>query len=455
MNRSSKPGAVARYLAWGIAALAAVLLIGSLWIVLGPGPMDFAGGPRVALSVYRGADPTGVPVELAGSSPIQRGAYLVRAADCEACHSAPGGAPYAGGLSFVLPVGGTLYSTNITPDRETGIGAYSDADFLNAVRGGIGRGGAHLYPAMPYVAYAYLTDADVLAIKAYLFNLRPERAPAPENRLSFPFDQRWLMGVWSMLFNRDRRFEPDAQRSAPWNRGAYLVEALAHCGECHTPRNPFQALDHRAKFAGEVQAGWRAYNITGDRDSGVGAWSDAELSEYLTVGHADGRGTAAGPMSEAVDRSLSRLTQGDIAAMVSYLRSVPAVATADLAAPNPKTAPASHKQGVAADFDRRGKAIFEGACASCHGWTGASPLTRFATLTGARSVNDPTAINVAQVVLSGAQRQVAGGRIYMPAFGPAYSNVEIAAVANYVTARFGGKASSITAQQVGQLREGR
>jgi mono/diheme cytochrome c family protein len=452
MNLSPGRSLVARYVLRGIVAVAAVLIIGLLWVVLGPGPTDFAGGGRVALAAYRAADPTGVPTELAAAGLARRGEYLAWAADCEACHTAPGGAPYAGGLAFVLPFG-TLYSTNITPDKETGIGSYSDADFLNVIHKGIGRGGARLYPAMPYAAYTYMTDADALAIKAYLFGLKPVHAPARANTLSFPANQRWLMAVWSSLFNPDRRFEPNPERSVPWNRGAYLVEAMAHCGDCHTPRNSMQALNNRAKFAGTVISGWRAYNITSDRDSGVGAWSDADLSQYLAIGHADMHGAAAGPMSEAVDKSLSHLTQADITAMVTYLRSVPAITTADLPAPNAKPAPPSHKEGVAANLEPRGKAIFEGACASCHGWSGVSPLTSFATLTGARAVNDPTALNVAQVVLSGAQRRTPVGRVLMPAFGHSYTDAEIASVANYVTARFGAKPSAITADRIAQLRE--
>jgi hypothetical protein len=158
------------------------------------------------------------------------------------CHTAEGGVPFAGGRAFVLPFG-TMYSTNITPDVETGIGSYSDANFLNAVHKGIGRNGTRLYPAMPYASYTYMSDADALAIKAYLFSLKPVHAPAPANSLAFPFNQRSLMALWSMFFNPDRRYEPNTEKSASWNRGAYLVEAMEHCGECHTPRNLAFALE--------------------------------------------------------------------------------------------------------------------------------------------------------------------------------------------------------------------
>jgi mono/diheme cytochrome c family protein len=290
-----------------------------------------------------------------------------------------------------------------------------------------------------------------LAIKAYLFSLDPTKARAPSNDLVFPFNQRWLMGIWSLLFNPDRRFEANPAQSPEWNRGAYLVEAMAHCGECHTPRNLFQALDNRRKFAGATQAGWRAYNITADARSGVGAFSDTDLSAYLATGHADGHGTAAGPMGEAVDKSLSQLASSDIAAMVVYLRSVPPIETSDLAAPKETPAAISHREG-APSGDLLGKAVFAEACVSCHSWSGVSPLMRFATLTGTRAVNDPTAINVAQIVLSGAQRRSATGLVVMPAFGAAYSDAEIAAVSNYTTARFGAQASMIAASEIAKLR---
>jgi mono/diheme cytochrome c family protein len=257
--------------------------------------------------------------------------------------------------------------------------------------------------------------------------------------------------VWSTLFDSGKRFEPNTGRGAQWNRGAYLAENLAHCGECHTPRNIAYALDNRHKFAGEIQTGWRAYNITGDRDSGIGRWSAAELTQYLSAGHADGRGTAAGPMGEAVDKSLKYLTPSDTAALVAYLQTVPAI-SGNLPAPRATPAPASHREGVTAGFDPRGKALFADACAACHDWSGVSPLTRYATLTGARAVNDPSAINVAQIVLEGTARDTPHGKVFMPAFGSTFSDTEIAALANYVTARFGAQPSTITARDVAKLR---
>jgi mono/diheme cytochrome c family protein len=442
-ERSSHP------ILWTLAVIVLVAAGIGAFLVLGPKPTDFASGRRVALTQYHGQDPTGVPAELKSASLIDRGEYLTRAADCVVCHTAPGGAPYAGGRAFVLPFG-TMYSTNITPDVETGIGSDSDADFLNAVHRGIGRNGTRLYPAMPYASYTYMADADALAIKAYLFSLPPIHAPASANTLVFPFSQRGLMALWSMFFNPDTRYEPNTERSASWNRGAYLVEAMAHCGECHTPRNLAFALNNREKFGGAIQAGWRAYNITPDPHSGVGAWSEADLTHYLSSGHADGRGTAAGPMGEAVDESLSHLKPGDIAAVVEYLRSVPGVSSSDL--PSPKTEAAPSRIEVASNGDSQGQVVYAGACAGCHGWTGISPGTSFATLTGTRGVNDPSAHNVAQVIIHGGQRHTATDSNNMPQFGETYSDAEIAGLANYVTARFGAKGSDLTAERVAKLR---
>jgi len=420
------------------------------WKVFNPRPLAFAPGPAVALADYHGADPTGAPAALASAGAVERGEYLARAADCLVCHTAPDGEDYAGGLAFPLPFG-TLYSTNITPDKATGIGDYSDADFLNAVQGGIRRDGANLYPAMPFTSYTYMTDADALAIKAYLFSLAPVHSPNRADTLSFPFNQRWAMGIWSLFFNENVRFEPRTAMSAQWNRGAYLAEALAHCGECHTPRNLAFALDNRKKFAGAVTAGWHAFNITADPGSGIGKWTDDELFNYLAAGHALGRGTAAGPMGEAVDQSFSQMAEADIHALVAYLRSIPAVSSADLPATIAPPAPASPKQG-GPTADVLGKRVFEGACVSCHNWTGVSAITPFATIAGSRAVNDRTATNVAQIVLSGTKRHTPAGVLSMPAFGDAYSDVEIAAVTNYVTGRFGSEETDITDKDVAALR---
>ncbi|MGA7084223.1 MAG: cytochrome c, partial [Pseudolabrys sp.] len=297
--------------------------------------------------------------------------------------------------------------------------------------------------------YSLVSDDDVLAIRAYLANLAPIRSPATENTLIFPFNQRYLMRSWKLLFLSNRRFELDTSRSESWNSGAYLARALAHCGECHTPRNPAFGLDNRRKFAGAAY-GWLAYNITSDRGTGIGSWSDDEVFAYLAKGHTTGRGTASGPMGEVVDHSLSLMDPADIRALVTYLRSIPAVASSEPATIAPP-APASPKEGGAV-ADVLGRKVFEQACASCHSWTGVSALSPFATISGSRAVNDPTATNVAQIVISGTRRFTPPGAMSMPAFGSTYSDTEIAAVANYVTGRFGSAASKLTAKDVWELR---
>jgi mono/diheme cytochrome c family protein len=434
----------------GIIVLAGVGVLA--WAAVRPGPMAFAGGKRVMLAEYRGA-PTGVPADFPQSDALARAKYLTEAADCEACHTADGGRPFAGGLAFQTEFG-TIYSPNITPDSKTGIGTWTDADFLKAMHQGISKDRGWLYPAFPYAAYTYLTDADVLAIKAYLFSLPPQRNVPSQTKLRFPYNQRWLMAIWSRLYDPNSRFQPVADRALSWNRGAYLVEALGHCGDCHTPRTALQSLDNRHKFAGGLSEGWRAYNLTSDADSGIGGWSQQDLEGYLKTGHSLDRGTAFGPMALAVHLSFQKLTATDVTAIAEYVRSVPPIPTPDLPAPRLKPASEDPAQGLAAGSNPRGEALFASLCAGCHTWTGTNRSVPHATLTGTRAVNDPTATNVALAVLRGATTLPPSGDIaIMPAFGQAWSDEDIAAVSNYVVARFGARASAITGTEVQQLRE--
>ncbi len=441
MTRKTLLSLAALVIVIGVAALG---VIG--WMVFQPGPYSFAGGTPVPLADYKAASPTGVPAELANADPATRGAYITSMADCQACHTAPGGKPFAGGRAFVLPFG-TIYSPNLTPDPETGIGKWTDAQFLNAVHRGVAPDGSRYYPAFPYPSYTLLTDADVLAIKAHLFSLAPVKQANKPNTFGFPYNQRWLMGIWAAMFNPNERFRPVPQQSPDWNRGAYLVEAAGHCAECHTPRNLMQALDQRQKFGGAVAEGWNAYNISSDKVSGVGDWSADELAAYLSTGHARGRGVASGPMGEAVELSLSRLTKSDIGAVVTYLRSVPPV-KGGLPAP---AGPAPAQPRLATANNPVGQRVFEGNCASCHAWTGAGAAREEAQLTGVRAVNDPSGANVALMVINGSGSATAH-RPYMPGFGKVYSDDEIAAVTNYVTARFGAKASTLSAADIARLR---
>ena len=261
------------------------------------------------------------------------------------------------------------------------------------------------------------------------------------------------MVFWAAMYDPNTRFQPHPDRSPQWNRGAYLVEGLGHCGDCHTPRTPFQSLDNRHKFGGGASEGWRAYNLSSDKESGIGTWSQDDLVRYLTTGHTMNRGSAFGPMAEAVHLSFAKMTPSDISAIAEYVRTVPPVDSPDLAAPKAEPAPADPSKGVAMDENAKGREFFAGACAGCHGWTGANSLVTHATLVGTRAVNDPTATNVALAVLRGASALPPSNDIaVMPAFGAAYSDADIAAVSNYVTARFGVKESRITADDVRKLR---
>jgi mono/diheme cytochrome c family protein len=396
----------------------------------------------------------GAPVDAAV---LVRGEYLTKAADCIACHTVAGkGQPFAGGVPFVLPFG-TIYSSNITADPDTGIGRWTDDEFVRAVHNGVRSDGKRLYPAFPYTSYTQLSRSDVLAIKAYIFNLPKVSQPNKEADLGFPFNQRWAMWFWNAAFFKSERFVADPARPAEWNQGAYLATALGHCAECHTPRNMAFAMDKGNDLAGETLQGWRAWNITSDPKSGVGAWSDTELASYLATGHADGRGSAGGPMGEAVDHSLQYLAPQDIAALVSYLRSVPprqgkSPVDIDPKAPWAVAASAAAPASNTAEGHAQGLKLFAAACASCHQWNGQGQQTPYAALLGSRSVNDPDGSNVTQMILQGVNMRVHGNDVYMPAFGKAYTDTEVALLANYVIAQFGNKEGKVTPDMVAAQR---
>ena len=406
-------------------------------------------------------DSAGTAPQLAGAPAsaqvLARGEYLATAADCIACHTvADSHRPFAGGVAFKLPMG-IIYSSNITADSTTGIGRWSDDEFVRAVREGVRNDGQHLYPAFPYTSYTQMDRSDVLAIKAYLMSLPAIEQGNRNNVLGFPFNQRWAMGFWNAAFFNSRRFVADPSKSARWNSGAYLATALGHCAECHTPRNFGFGLEHGKELAGAELQGWRAYNITSDPRYGIGSWSAAETAQYLQTGHADGRASASGPMGEAVAHSLQYLNAADIGSLVEYLRSVPAQAGEDPidVSARPAAALASTAAAPVGDVAAahgQGSQLFALACASCHGYDGEGQQTPFASLLGSRGVNDARAANVTQAILEGMKLRVGDSDVFMPAFGAAYSNAEVAALANYVVAQFGGKDGKVTAEDVAKRR---
>jgi mono/diheme cytochrome c family protein len=376
---------------------------------------------------------------------VSRGAYLVRAGDCVVCHTKPGGPEFAGGREFDLGVMGRLYSPNITPDRETGIGAWKDDDFRAALQLGVGRGGKHLYPVFPYASFSLLSDADAVAIKAYLFSLPPVRTHQPANDMKFPFNLRILMAFWSALFNPNQRFVADSRQSDAWNRGRYLVEGLGHCGECHTPRNLMQARKSRSAYAGAVAQKWQAYNISSDSKTGLGNWSDDALISYLSSGHADGHGTASGPMAEIVQHSLQWLDPDDIKAMVTYLRTIPPQAATDVGGPGERRAADEALLAY-------GKSVYVGICADCHRTDGTGVNTPYQTLRGATTLSAGHAVNLVQVILEGSRLATAAGEANMPSFARGYSDAEIAAVANYAARQLGTHDVGISASDVKHQR---
>lgn len=396
--------------------------------------------------------------DVASADLVKRGEYLARVGDCVACHTADKSRPFAGGLPIGTPFG-TLYTPNITPDPGTGIGRWTDADFLRAMQEGIGKEGEHLYPAFPYTEYTRVAESDLLAIRAYLKTLAPIHYTPPRSDLNFPFNQRWLMFFWKLFNFHEGRFVPDPKQSPQWNRGAYLVEGLAHCEECHTPRNFMQGLQSSDRLSGEVQAGWRAFNITPDKAGGIGNWSDDDLVHYLATGVAPGRANAAGPMADVVANSTQYMTPDDLRSIGVYLRSVPAVAGGQTRARDQWGHPAddvkrlrgTHVTGV------DGAQLFVANCATCHHWTGqgiggAAPLA-YPSLIHNSAVGAADAGNLAMVILHGVNRQTKDADVMMPGFGGELNDEQIAALTNYVTQHFGNPKVTVTAADIAKLRQ--
>ena len=372
---------------------------------------------------------------------IQEGRYLATVADCAACHTAPGGQPFAGGRLIETPFG-TIVSPNITPDRATGIGAWTDRDFLGALQRGRGRHGQHIYPAMPYVYYTRATRSDDLAIRAWLATLPAVHNEVHSNRLPFPLNIRASMIAWNALFFRPGEFRPDAAKSAAWNRGAYLVTGLEHCGACHTPKNALGADDNARRFQGAKLQGWFAPNITNDARRGLGRWTMDDIVTYLRSGH-NRFAAASGPMAEEVSLSSSRMTEPDLRAMAIYLKSQPGQTdTAQPADPHGRVM-------------RVGAAIYADECAACHTPRGAGVAGLFPTLAGAPGTQSRGPASLIRVVLQGAQgvaTDTAPTGAAMPAFGYMLSDAQVAAVLTYIRNAGGNAASPVTSGEVASAR---
>ena len=424
--------------------------------------------PPVTLTPDRPAAPASTSAK--PDARLERGRYLAIAADCMACHTAAGGKPYAGGYAIDSPLG-TIYATNITPSKKGGIGHYSEADFARALRDGVRADGSHLYPAMPYTSYAMLTDADVGDLYDYFMQaVQPVDEPARQTALPFPFNVRLSMLGWNTLFLDNKRFVPDPAKSAQINRGAYLAEGLAHCSACHTPRNALMAEIGSQTLAGASLGSWHAPNITSDKVSGIGAWTDAEIAAYLKTGHVEGKGQAAGGMAEAIQNSLQFLRDDDVAAIVAYLRTVPAVRV-----PGQTKAAFSYGSAASEEAALRGMAsstehhslnsgavLFSGYCASCHSASGAGSTGQaYPALFHNTATGGNTPANLVSAMLFGVERKIEGEEheAFMPRFDQRsyvqpLTDEQIAAIANYVLKQYGNPDVSVTPAYVAQARSG-
>ena len=390
------------------------------------------------------------------TAPKNSGEYLARAGDCVACHSVPGGKAFAGGLKMGSPLG-AIYSTNITPDPETGIGNYTLEDFDRAVRQGIAKDGHRLYPAMPYPSYAKLTDDDVKAL--YNFFMKDVPAVRQANKpseipslLSF----RWPLAIWNLVFTKGGSYVAKPEHDAVWNRGAYLVQGLGHCGACHTPRGfAFQekALDesNATYLGGALLDAWLAANLRGDQRTGLGQWSQADLAAFLKSGH-NRDGTAYGSMIDVVNNSTPYLSDDDINAMAVYLKSLPASGTESAYAYNDATTTALHN-GHATE---PGAATYATSCASCHGLDAKGFAPYLPPLAGNPTVLGGDPASLINLVLNGSTPLVVKGTpdaYRMPQFRLQLTDQEIADVVTFIRGGWGNQASPVTAAQVAELRK--
>jgi mono/diheme cytochrome c family protein len=357
---------------------------------------------------------------------VARGKYLATMGDCAACHTAPNGVPLAGGLYMDTPFG-KISTPNITPDKATGIGNITDKQFVRVFHQGIGEKGEYLYPVMPFPWYAKVTDSDALAIKAYLFSLKPVHAPRKPLEISFPFNIRAGLAAWDLAFLKEGVFKPDPSKSAQVNRGAYIVQGLEHCGECHDSRNMLGAGAVSEPLQGGEIDHWYAPNITSDVRTGIGRFSDQQLFTYLKTGAAPGMGTVVGPMSQTQHESLSKLTDGDLKAVVAYLKSTPSK-------PGFQPSVTQHM----ANGTLPGAQAYLDHCASCHQLDGKGIANVIPPLAGNGTVRSGGPETVIRVVLGGVEAQ----RSYapMPALGVGMTDQEIADVTNYVRAAWGNDA---------------
>jgi len=408
-----------------------------------------AAGPTSALLAQPQMDPL-----------VARGEYLAKIGGCAGCHTAPkGSAPFAGGRAVPVP-GGAIYSTNITPDRRYGIGRYSLDDFARAVREGSAQGDKPLYPAMPYVSYARMSDEDVRALYVYLQTaVAPVALATPRNRLPFPLNQRWALRMWKLIFVPKGTYATQTGKDAEWNRGAYLVQTLGHCGTCHTPRSfAFQERGHdesSKKFlAGAVNNHWFAPNLTGDTGSGLGRLDAAAIAAFLKTGHGGGL-IAYGPMAEEIEQSLQYMRDDDLRAVARYLKTLPAQGGSGTYTASHATVRTAAKGNRSGDVESTGAAAYRGFCARCHQADGKGVPQAFPRLAGNPSVLSEDATSLIRIVLEGGRgpaTAAAPPHQEMPPFADTLTDVQIAEVLSHVREAWGNDARPVTTSDVDKLR---
>jgi mono/diheme cytochrome c family protein len=374
---------------------------------------------------------------------IERGRYLAVLGDCAGCHTAARGAPFAGGVALQTPFG-TLVAPNITSDPETGIGNMTNEEFLAVLHEGRGHDGKRLYPAMPYPAYTKMTDDEVLALRAYFATVAPVSNRVVSNQLPFPLNIRLAMTVWNGLNFTPGRYQPNPQKSAMWNRGAYIVEGPAHCGTCHTPKTLLGGDKNSAALTGATLQGWFAPDITNDQRKGIGGWSTDDLVQYLKTG-TNKWTLASGPMAEAVSHSTSRMNDEDILAIATYLKD------------SGQSGASARPEPVAAGNNamRAGAAIYKDSCAACHKDSGEGEINLFPRLAGSALVQSDDPTTLVRVVLHGTRAVSTAGAPTapaMPAFDWRLEDAQVAAVLTYIRNNWGNAAGPVPAGAVASQR---
>ncbi|AUT71829.1 cytochrome c [Paraburkholderia hospita] len=389
---------------------------------------------------------------------VTRGEYLAKAGDCIACHSTPHGKPFTGGLKMMTPMG-VIYSTNITPDPETGIGQYSEDDFKRAMREGIAKDGHNLYPAMPYPSYAKVNDDDMHALYTYFMHgVAPIKQANREPDIKWPLNMRWPLKFWNMVFLEKGVYQDKTGKDVAWNRGAYLIQGLGHCGSCHTPRGiafQEQALDESGALylSGSPIDNWFASNLTGEHNVGLGRWSEADVAQFLKTG-ANQHASAFGSMTDVINNSTQALTDVDVAAMSRYLKSLPAAGGSG--GPAYAYDAKATKVSLTRPANDAGARVYTAFCMHCHGVDGRGFAPMLAPLAGNPNVLEKNASSLINVTLNGTGDLVIGGvpaAYPMPKYGPVLNDQQIAEVLTFIRAGWNNGAPGVGAGDVAKVRK--